>query len=55
MVKAIGLVNLHSDVDFVGLTEKRPVASVSFLGRYALIDFVLSNRGFDSKKTAFII
>ena len=43
MVKAIGLVNLHSDVDFVGLTEKRPVASVSFLGRYALIDFVLSN------------
>ena len=43
MVKAIGLVNLHSDVDFVGLTERRPVASVSFLGRYALIDFVLSN------------
>ena len=28
MVKAIGLVNLHSDVDFVGLTEKRPVASL---------------------------
>ena len=43
MAKAIGLVNLHSDVDFVGLTERRPVASVSFLGRYALIDFVLSN------------
>ena len=43
MVKAIGIVNLHSDVDFVGLTERRPVASVSFLGRYALIDFVLSN------------
>lgn len=43
MVKAIGLVNLHSDVDFVGLTERRPAASVSFLGRYALIDFVLSN------------
>ena len=40
MVKAIGIVNLHSDVDFVGLTERRPVASVSFLGRYALIDFV---------------
>lgn len=43
MVKAIGLVNLHSDVDYLGLTEKRPVASVSFLGRYAIIDFVLSN------------
>ena len=43
MVKAIGVVNLHSDVDFVGLTERRPAASVSFLGRYALIDFVLSN------------
>ena len=41
MVKAIGIVNLHSDVDFVGLTERRPVASVSFLGRYALIDFVI--------------
>ncbi|OUP76884.1 glucose-1-phosphate adenylyltransferase subunit GlgD [Erysipelatoclostridium sp. An173] len=43
MVKVIGVVNLHSDVDFVGLTERRPAASVSFLGRYALIDFVLSN------------
>mgnify|MGYP000517932275 CR=1 FL=1 len=43
MVKAIGLVNLHSDVDFVGLTEKRPVESVRLLGRYALIAFVLSN------------
>ena len=43
MVKAVGLVNLHSDVDFMGLTERRPVASVSFLGRYALIDIVLSN------------
>ena len=27
MVKAIGVVNLHSDVDFVGLTERRPAAS----------------------------
>jgi glucose-1-phosphate adenylyltransferase len=43
MAKVVGLVNLHSDVSFEGLTEKRPVASVSFLGRYGIIDFVLSN------------
>ena len=43
MAKVIGLVNLHSDIDFKGLTERRPVASVSFLGRYGVIDFVLSN------------
>lgn len=43
MAKVIGLVNLHSNVDYTGLTERRPVASVSFLGRYAIIDFVLSN------------
>ena len=43
MAKVVGLVNLHSDVDLKGLTEKRPVASVSFLGRYGIIDFVLSN------------
>ncbi len=43
MAKVIGLVNLHSDINFKGLTERRPVASVSFLGRYGIIDFVLSN------------
>jgi len=43
MANAIGLVNLHSDVSLGGLTERRPVASVSFLGRYGIIDFVLSN------------
>ena len=43
MAKVVGIVNLHSDVSYKGLTEKRPVASVSFLGRYAVIDFVLSN------------
>ena len=43
MAKVIGLVNLHSDVTFSQLTERRPVASVSFLGRYAIIDIVLSN------------
>ncbi len=43
MAKVIGLVNLHSAVNYKGLTERRPVASVSFLGRYSVIDFVLSN------------
>ena len=43
MAKTVGIVNLHSDITFKGLTEKRPVASVSYLGRYGIIDFVLSN------------
>ncbi len=43
MAKTIGLVNLHSEVSFKGLTERRPVASVSYLGRYGIIDIVLSN------------
>ena len=43
MAQVVGLINLHSDVNFTGLTERRPVASVSFLGRYGIVDFVLSN------------
>ena len=43
MAKVIGLVNLHTNVSLGALTERRPAASVSFLGRYALVDFVLSN------------
>lgn len=43
MANTIALVNLHSDISLGGLTERRPVASVSFLGRYGIIDFVLSN------------
>ena len=43
MAKVVGIVNLHSNVSYKGLTERRPVASVSFLGRYGIIDFVLSN------------
>ena len=43
MAKVIGYVNLHSDVSLKGLTERRPLASVSFLGRYGIIDIVLSN------------
>lgn len=30
MAKVVGYINLHSDVSYKGLTEKRPVASVSF-------------------------
>lgn len=43
MNKVMGIVNLHSDVEIEGLTHKRPVGCVSFLGRYALMDFALSN------------
>lgn len=43
MANVVGLINLHSNVSLKGLTERRPVASVSFLGRYGVIDFVLSN------------
>lgn len=43
MAKVIGLVNLHSNIEYGGLTQSRPIASASFLGRYAIIDFVLSN------------
>lgn len=43
MSKTVGLINLHSNINFKGLTENRPVASVSYLGRYAIIDVVLSN------------
>ncbi len=43
MARVLGIVNLHSHVSLKGLTNTRPVASVSFLGRYGIIDFVLSN------------
>lgn len=43
MKKTIGIINLHSNVEFMDLTRRRPVASVSFLGRYGIIDFALSN------------
>lgn len=43
MKKTIGIVNLHSKEECMSLTKRRPVASVSFLGRYGIIDFALSN------------
>lgn len=39
----MGLVNLHHSPDLGELTANRPLASTSFLGRYAFIDFTLSN------------
>lgn len=43
MKSAIGFINLHDNPSLGKLTENRPLAAVSFLGRYGLIDFALSN------------
>ncbi|MFA5235808.1 MAG: glucose-1-phosphate adenylyltransferase subunit GlgD [Bacilli bacterium] len=43
MKKVMGLCNLHSGAGLNELTHARPIASTSFLGRYAFIDFTLSN------------
>ncbi len=43
MSKIIGFIDLHDEPSLERLTEKRPLAAVSFLGRYAMIDFILSN------------
>lgn len=43
MAKYVGLCNLHGAQEFGKMTRNRAVASVSFLGRYALIDIALSN------------
>jgi len=43
MKKVMGLCNLHSLSSLNDLTNSRPIASTSFLGRYAFIDFPLSN------------
>ncbi len=39
----IGLVDCHNCPDLGPLTANRPLASTSFLGRFAFIDFALSN------------
>ncbi len=41
--RIIGYLNLFSDADLGPLTETRALGSTSFLGRYALMDFALSN------------
>lgn len=43
MKKIIGFLNLHNSPSLGELTSSRPLASTSFLGRYAFMDFVLSN------------
>ena len=43
-MKTIGLITAnYTNSKFGSLTEKRPLASLPFAGRYRLIDFVLSN------------
>lgn len=42
MDKILGIVNLHSNSEFGNVTNKKNVATTSFLGRYYFIDFVLS-------------
>ena len=43
MAKVIGFCNLHDAPRLGKLTEKRSIGTVSFLGRYGLMDFALSN------------
>ena len=43
MAKVYGFCNLHDAPRLGKLTEKRPIGTVSFLGRYGLMDFTLSN------------
>lgn len=39
----LGLLNLHNSPEIGPLTADRPMATLSFLGRYAIMDFALSN------------
>ncbi|HPS19038.1 MAG TPA: glucose-1-phosphate adenylyltransferase subunit GlgD [Bacilli bacterium] len=43
MNRVIGICNLHDGPDLGLLTENRPLGAVTFLGRYGLMDFALSN------------
>ena len=44
MRKILGIVNFeNSDVKVSGLSDTRSISTMSFMGRYRLIDFVLSN------------
>ena len=56
MKTAIGFINLHGNPDLGKLTERRPLGAVSFLGRYAIIDFALSNfSNSDIQKTEILV
>ena len=43
MNKVLGICNLHDSPSLGQLTKNRPVGALSFLSRYALMDFTLSN------------
>ena len=44
MCNALGIVNFPgSNVRIKGMHDYRPIAAFSFLGRYRMIDFPLSN------------
>ncbi len=43
MSKVIGICNLHNEPSLGELTKTRPLGTVTFLGRYAIMDFLLSN------------
>ena len=43
MNKIIALLNCHNSPELGELTSNRPLASTSFLGRYAFMDFAMSN------------
>lgn len=56
MKSAIGIINLHGNPSLGKLTERRPLGAVSFLGRYAIIDFALSNfSNSDIHKTEILV
>ena len=43
MNNVLALIDLYDNSDLGLLTRDRPLASTTFLGRYAFIDFALSN------------
>lgn len=43
MKKVIAICNLHDDPSLGVLTKERPLGAVTFLGRYGVMDFALSN------------
>ena len=43
MARVMGIVDLHNEPALGELTANRPLGTVTFLGRYGLIDFALSN------------
>ena len=56
MKTAIGFINLHDNPSLGKLSEHRPMGAVSFLGRYAIVDFALSNfANSDIQKTEILV